>query len=128
MQYLRAEAVIDLSAAAATVAFTIEAPAAGKLHVNQMYARIEEAIDNPTVAGVGSVEVAGTEYATFQAVDNDIVGDTYMATPDSAVGDDGVVFVTAGQDITCVTKTQGTGGTGAGTLRVYLPFSWEDTN
>ena len=128
MQYLRGEAVINLDAAATTVAFTMTASKAGKLHVNQMYARVEEDVDNPTIAGVGAVEVGGTEYATFTAVDNDLIGVTYQATPDSAVGDDGMVPIAVGDVITFVTKTAGTGGTGGGTLRVYAPISWADTN
>lgn len=126
MQYVRAEAVVDMDAAADTTAFTMECPRAGKLHINQLWARIEEAIDNPTIAGVASVEVAGTEYGTITVVDNDIVGDSYTMTADAAVGDDGVVPLSAGDDIECITKTQGTGGTGGGTLRFYLPITWVD--
>ena len=126
MQYVRAEAVVDIDASADTTAFTMEAPRAGKLLLNQSWCRIEEAIDNPTSAGVASIEVGGTEYGTVTVVDNDIIGDSYTITEATAVGDDHAVPFSAGDDIECITKTAGTGGTGGGTLRFYLAIEWAD--
>lgn len=131
-QYIRAEAVIDLNAAAATVAFTAEMPFAGRLIVNKSWARVEEAIGTmATTVGVGSIKVAGTEVATLTPTPEDAIGEAYKAVPDGTVAlasESGVVQFSAGDDIAVLTKTQAVdaGGTVTGTLRVYLCVEFGD--
>lgn len=126
---IRAEAVVDLDAASATTAFTIKAPGAGTISISAVFGRFEEAVAAggfSTTAGVASLEVAGTEYATWStgvAATARAIGDTVLVTANTASNalGDNVTFA-SGDAITLKTKTQGVGGTVTGTIRFYLPL------
>lgn len=120
--------VIDLNDAATTIAYTFDAPKAGKINLRLSYARVTEAIGTmTTTVGVGSVEVGGVEYATIVPTASDAVGTTYTMTEAAAVGDDGAVYVAAGDKIDFVTKTQAVGGTVTGELEVFLACEWDNS-
>lgn len=125
MEFITTSAV-DLSAAAATTAWTLEAPRAGKVHLNLSYGRVVEAISTPATNGVTSIEIGGTEYGTMTATDSDAAGESYTVT-ESGVGDDHVVHFSAGDDIAVKTKTQAAGGGGQdGTIEWHLAITWAD--
>lgn len=125
---LRMEAVVDLDAASATSATKFKVPAAGYVNVKQIFGRFEEAVAAggfSSAAGVASIEVGGTEVATWStgvAATARAIGDTVQVTVDgtTATNAQGAVKVAAGDLIECKTKTQGTGGTVTGTIRFYV--------
>lgn len=129
---LRAEAVVDLSAADDTTAFTMDAPGNGYVQVDEIWGRFEEAVASggfTTVAPVMSIEIGGTEvgtYTTGTAATAQAVGDTIgsIFTPDgtTATAATSAVEVSTGDVIALKTKTQGTGGTVTGTIRCYIPM------
>lgn len=126
MEFITTSAV-DLSASADTTAWTMEAPRAGKVHLNLCYGRVAEEISTPATNGVTSLEIGGTEYGTMTATDSDAVGETYTVTEAAAVGEDAVVYFSAGDDIAVKTKTQAAGGGGQdGTIEWHLAITWAD--
>ena len=121
---------IDLNDAADTTSFTFDAPKAGKILLNQSFAVVIEAIGTQaTTAGVGSIEVGGTEIATITTTASDAVGTTYTLTPATVVGDDQAYPVAAGDAIEFITKTQAVdgGGTVTGELEVVLAMELADS-
>ena len=123
VQLVRAEAVVDISAAADTSAFTMDAPKAGYLVIDQCFARAEEATGSQTSAqGVVSIEVGGTEVATLTADQSQSIGHVQTFTVDgtNATAKNPVYKFAAGDTIEAVTKTQASGGTVTGTYRVYF--------
>ena len=119
-QLVRAEALVDISATAGSV-FAFDAPKAGKLLLNKSWLRFEEAAGSQTTtAGVASVEVGGTEVATYTSTKAEAVGDTSVWTQDSTVGDDQAVYFSQGDVVDVTLKTQAVGGTVTGTIRAYL--------
>lgn len=122
---VRAEDLVDISASAG-VSFTMDAPFAGKIMLGSCWARWEEAAGTQTTtAGVASIEVGGTEYATLTSGKNEAIGDRDVFTL-SGVGVDKAVYVAAGDLIDVKLKTQAVGGTVTGTIRVYLCFEFAD--
>lgn len=131
-QVHRAEAVVDLSAADDTTAYTIDAPGAGFVQVDEIFGRFEEAVASggfTSTAPVMSLEIGGTEVATFTtgtAATARAIGDTIKSifTPDESNSFAAVSAykVSAGDAITLKTKTQGAGGTVTGTIRLYIPM------
>lgn len=126
---LRAEAVVDLSAASDTTAFTIKAPGAGSIALTAVFGRFEEAVATggfTSTAGVASLEVAGVEYATWSTGVTSTarsIGDTILMDANAtALALGGNVNFAAGDEITLKTKTAGTGGTVTGTIRFNLPL------
>lgn len=114
--------VIDLSDADDTTAYLFDAPRAGKILLNESFAvAVNEAMGTmSTTPGVGSIEIGGTEYATIVVTASDAEGTSYTLTEAAAVGDDGAVYVDAGDSIEFITKTQAAGGTIIGELQVFL--------
>lgn len=131
----RAEAVVDLSAADATVAYTIDAPGAGHIYVGEVFGRFEEAVAAggfTTTAGVLSLEVGGNEVGTWStgvASTGRAIGDTLspLLTVDGTYATDtnSAVAVAAGDVISVKTKTQGVDGTVTGTVRLYIPCDFD---
>jgi len=124
---VRSEAVVDINAAAATAAFAMDAPRAGYLVLNECWGRAEEATGTQTgTQGVVSIEVGGTEVASFTCDISQAIGHTQTFTPDgtNATAANPVYPVADGDEITCVTKTQAAGGTVTGTYRIYLSFDY----
>jgi len=124
---VRAEAVVDISAAAATTAFTMDVPFDGYLVIDESFARWEEdAGSQTTTAGVASIEVGGNEVATITSAKDEVIGDTDTWTVDGtyATAANPVVKVSAGDAVVLKTKTQAVGGTVTGTLRAYLAFDF----
>ncbi len=129
---LRMEAVVDLDAASATSATKFKCPGAGYVHVKQIFGRFEEAVAASgfsTAAGVASVEVGGLEVATWSTgvtATARAIGDTVQVTVDgtNVTAALGSIKVAAGDLIEIKTKTQGTGGTVTGTIRFYIPCSF----
>lgn len=127
--FLRMEAIADLDAASATSATKFKVPAAGFVNVKQIFGRFEEAVAAggfSSTAGVASIEVGGTEVATWStgvAATARAIGDTVVTTVDGTVATNaqGAVKVAAGDLIEVKTKTQGVGGTVTGTIRFYIP-------
>lgn len=128
--YFRQEAVVDLDAASGTSATKFKVPAAGYVHVKQIFGRFEEAVAGSgfsSTAGVASIEVGGLEVATWStgvSATARAIGDTVQVTVDgtNVTAAAGVIKVAAGDLIECKTKTQGAGGTVTGTVRFYVPF------
>lgn len=120
-QLLKAINSADIDAAAATTHFTMEAPWAGKLSINECYLRWSEATGTQaTTQGVISVEVAGVEVATLTANISDAVGETQKFTAAS----ENFIEFSAGDDIVIKTKTQAAGGTTTGNGDVFLSLEW----
>lgn len=120
IQLVRAEALVDISASTGSV-FAFDAPKNGKLLLNQSWLRFEEAAGTQTsAAGVASIEVGGTECATYTSTKSEAIGDTSVWTQDSTVGDDQAVYFSQGDVIDVKLKTQASGGTVTGTIRAYL--------
>ena len=117
-----AENVIDLSDADDTTAYLFDAPSAGKILLNESFAvAVNEAMGSMTTTpGVGSIEIGGTEYATIVVTASDAEGTSYTLTEAATVGDDGAVYVSAGDSIEFITKTQAVDGTITGELQVFL--------
>lgn len=119
-QTVQAEAVIDISASTGSV-FKFKAPRAGKILLNECWGRWSEAAGTQTTtAGVGSIEVAGTEYATLTSGKDEAVGDVDTWTLAATVGNDKAVYFAAADLIDVKLKTQAVGGTVTGEIRVYL--------
>lgn len=127
------EAVVDLDAATGTTASTFKMPAAGWVHAKQAFGRFEEAVASggfTTTAGVASINVGSSELGTITtgvAATARAIGDTLPVTVDgtNVTSAQGAFKVAAGDSFTVKTKTQGVGGTVTGTIRFYVPFSFD---
>lgn len=128
MALLRAEALVDISASTGSV-FTIDAPRAGYLDINKTFGRWEEATGSQTsVVAVASIEVGGVEIALLTASQSGAIADTqnFLADGTNAIGSNPHVEFSAGDVIDVTLKTQASGGTTTGTLRVYLALDIAD--
>lgn len=111
----------DISVAADTTNFTMEAPYAGKLAIDESFLRwTEETGTQTTTEGVVSIEVAGVEVATLTANVADAVGQTQRFE----AADDKYIEFSEGDNIAIKTKTQATGGTVTGDGTVYLSLNF----
>lgn len=123
-QVLQATGVANISDASDTSQYSIEAPAAGVLRVDQTYIRWTEATGSQTsTQGVVSLEVAGVEVATLTANQSDGIGETQTftgATTDTNGTVINAIDFAAGADIEVVVKTQAVGGTITGDGDVFL--------
>lgn len=120
-QMYQAASAGDISDAAATVQFTMEAPYRGVLRLDECFIRWTEATGTQTTtAGVLSISVAGTEVATLTANVSDAIGETQIFT---AASDKNIEFL-AGDDIVIKTKTQAVDGTITGDGDVTLSLEW----
>lgn len=125
---LQATGVADISDADATSQFTMEAPFAGVIRLDESFLRWTEATGSQTTTqGVLSIEVAGTEVATLTANQSDAIGETqtYTAVVTDVNGnlDQNIEFA-AGDDIVLLTQTQAVGGTITGDGDVFLSLEW----
>ena len=119
-QTVQAEAVVDISASTGSV-FKFKAPRAGKILLNECWARWTEAAGTQTTtAGVASIEVATVEQATITSGKDEAVGDVDTWTLASTVGNDKAVYFAAADLIDVKLKTQAVGGSVTGELRAYL--------
>lgn len=122
-----ADTVIDFSASTGSV-FKIDAPRAGKLLIAQSFLVFEEAVGDATTQGVGSLEVGGTEVASYDTLGTEAVDDSATWTPDGTVATaaNPYAFFSAGDVIDVQLKTQASGGTTTGTARAYLVLQFAD--
>ena len=121
LQMLQATLAADISDAADTTQFTIEAPYRGVLRLDECFVRWSEATGTQTTTrGVISITVAGTEVATLTANVSDAVGQTQKYT---AAGEKYIEF-DAGDAIVLKTKTQAVDGTIIGDGDVTLSLEW----
>ena len=121
--YLVATAAADISDASGTDQFTMEAPFAGNLRVNECFVRWTEATGTQTTTqGVLSILVAGTSRATLTANRSDAIGQT-QAFATTTAGDSTWNFA-AGDTILVEVLTQAVDGTTVGDGDVYLALEW----
>lgn len=120
-QVYQAISAADISDVATTDQFSMEAPFAGVLRIDECFLRWTEATGTQSSAqGVLALEVAGTEVATLTANISDAIGETQTFTASS---DKNVEF-SAGDDIVITVKTQASGGTVTGDGDVQLSLEW----
>jgi hypothetical protein len=120
-QVYSAISAADVSDAATTDQFSMEAPFAGVLRLDECYVRWTEATGTQSSAqGVIAIEVATVEVATLTANISDAIGETQLFTASS----DKYVEFSAGDDIVITVKTQASGGTvtGDGDVQLSLEF------
>lgn len=118
---LQADGAADINQADDTTNYTVEAPFAGVLRLDESLLRWSEATGTQsTTQGVISIEVAGTEVATLTANISDAIGETQLFT----ASDSKYIEFSAGDDIEVITKTQAVGGTvtGDGTAMLSVEF------
>ena len=116
---LQADGAADINASSDTTNYTVEAPLAGVLRLDECFLRWTEATGSQTTTqGVISIEVASVEVATLTANQSDGIGQTQLFT---ASGDEYIEFA-AGDVIAVLTKTQAVDGTvtGDGTCMLSL--------
>lgn len=124
------EAVVDLDASSATSATKFKCPGAGYIDIAATFGRFEEAVAAggfSSAAGVASIEVGGTEVATWStgvAATARAIGDCVTVTPIATYSDKAIV-VASGDLIEVKTKTQGSGGTVTGTIRFWIPVEFD---
>lgn len=122
-----ATAAADISDAADTTQFTMEAPYKGVIRLDECFVRWTEATGTQTTTrGVLSIVVAGTEVATLTANASDAIGQTqrFTATTPTTTPKDPYIEFNAGDAILVKTKTQAVDGTITGDGDVSLSFEW----
>ena len=120
-QVYSAISAADISDAATTDQFSMEAPFAGVLRLDECYVRwTEDTGTQSSTQGVVALEVGGTEVATLTANISDSIGETQTFTASS----DKYIEFAAGDDIVITIKTQASGGTvtGDGDVQLSLEF------
>lgn len=122
-----ADTVIDFSASTGSV-YKLDAPRAGKLLIDQCWITFEEAVGDATTQGVASIEVGGTEVATYDTLGTEAIDDSAEFTPDGTVATTAnpMAPIASGDVIDVKLKTQASGGTTTGTGRVHLVIEWGD--
>lgn len=120
-QIYSATSAADISQTATTDMFSMEAPFAGVLRLDECYVRWTEATGTQSSAqGVVALEVGGTEVATLTANISDAIGETQTFTASS----DKYIEFSAGDDIVITIKTQASGGTVTGDGDVQLSLEY----
>ena len=125
MSYLCKAGAADVSDAATTDQWLIDAPAAGTIRVDSCFIALTEVTGAMTVDGVISLKVGGNEVGTVTLTDSASVGDTFVFTPDGtyATTTNPIVEFADGDDILVEIKTAATGVT-TGDGDVYLDINF----
>lgn len=124
--YITKAGSADISQAAGTDMWRLEAPAAGKVKVDGCFVNWTEATGAMTVDGVVSLKVAGTEVGTCTPSDSNTIGDSDAFVPDGTVATTANPYVNfaAGDVILVEIKTQATvNTTGDGICVLDIQFA-----
>ena len=127
MDYITKAGAADVSDAAGTDQWLIDAPVGGKIRVDACFITLTEATGAMTVDGVVSLKIGGNEVGTATFLDNAAIGATVAFVPDGTyctVADPEVTFA-VGADILVEIKTQATDvTTGDGDCHLAVEFGF----